>query len=709
MKLFALPNLSSQDVYKVDPETDDFPRAEFEDKNEFRAWCADRNTKHAFYSAVEALTPSNRITVDNPPKLMHGFVADYDANNSDDMVALIPDNGVVGLLPSWVTKTRSEGGRRLVWEFEKPILVDNEELAERFLKLLARELRVESLLSGFDKASLKLSQYFEWGKQWQRIPGGEPISSKALGVLFFHAASQRQIVQGAAIPIEAVAAEVERQFPGRWPGEFIVGARGPLFWLNDGIDRIGCQIGDFGVIAYSERAGKSFLHWGEVLGQKFVREFETQRLGSAIEGLWFDGRQYWRQGEDERWNAMTTDNCAQELKVLGISGRVGPKDTASEIDKVLVACRRTNTVDGAVPFVCNAQQIVNVNGMKYLNISTRKAMEPAAHGNPEDFPWLNEFFFKVWDEKYPCQRDYFLAWFKRFWLSAYDRQIQSGHAVVIAGEPGSGKTLLNYHILGSAVGGWSDAGDVLMGEVSFNKEAAESALLCVDDNKGAATYQQHRAFSEAIKKHVANPTVPYKAKFRDSFTIPWAGRVVVTTNTDTESLQIIPSLDHSIEGKIMLFKWGAWKPKFLPNKEQEALIAKELPFFLAWLRDWQEPDYVMDPGNPRFGVKFWHHPELVNEARASSPNHRLTEVLEEWRKVYKQSHPNETEWVGTATALLSELHNVQTFQSILRDYTAIKIGRALSIISKYYQPIKEAKVSSGGKKIYVISMTEAYD
>src|SRR5204863_5293707 len=103
MKFFALKNLSSLEVTQVDPPKMS-PAADFPtDKAEYDQWKSLPTTEHYFYSACEGLTPSLRVTVENPPKLLYGFVCEFDADITEDMVAKIPKNGASGMLPTWVS------------------------------------------------------------------------------------------------------------------------------------------------------------------------------------------------------------------------------------------------------------------------------------------------------------------------------------------------------------------------------------------------------------------------------------------------------------------------------------------------------------------------------------------------------------------------------------------------------------------------------
>jgi Family of unknown function (DUF5906) len=708
MKFFALPNLSSHDVAPCNPSTT-MPVVSYPStKEKFREWCANKATKHCFFSAVEGLTPSLRVSIQNPAHLRHGLVVDYDAKITDDMVALIPKNGAAGLLPTWISTTYS-GNRRLVFEFEEPILVDQEELASRFMKLLAKELKLKNLLPGLDETSYKNEQYFELGRDWQVIPGAQPIPTNLLSLLIFKAAAAKTLtLDGPRIPIEAVADEVERQFPGRWSGEFVVGARGPLFWIDDGIDRVGCQVGDFGMICYSDRAGKSFLHWGEILGHKFVREFEASRIGTAAEDTWFDGKLYWRKGEKGRWSGRTKEDQIMWLKGKGISARIGPKQTASDAEKVLLAIQEARTVDAAVSIALDSRELVVEHGCRFLNVSVKKAMRPAQTGSPEDFPWLHKFFEHTLDT---VQRDHFFAWWKRFYRSGLNGTLEQGQAIIIAGEAGRGKTLVSRKMVGSSVGGFADASRYLMGDSRFNKECGENALWVVDDSKSSATRAQHRAFTEAIKSQISNPQSPTEAKFRDSLTLSWKGRIIITTNVDPDSLAIIPDLGPTIRDKIMLFRFNdEFEPDFMPNQELEATIAKELPFFLAWLLKWHEPDYVKSK-EPRYGVKSYHAPALEKAAIMASPAHGLTEALDILRKQYSkngeiQKKPEEIK--ASATEMLLHLHNVEGLRSVLKYYSDNTIGRALqTVIRQGYKPLSSKDTKRG--TLYTLRLNGEYE
>jgi hypothetical protein len=628
MKFFCLSNLSSQDIVEGDPRNvGKWP--EFEDKKAFREWCVKNDTKHCFFNHIEPLTPGLRVTKANPPFYMHGFTADYDvAISQEQVLSLVAANAPSGLLPMFISTTFS-GGVRLTWEFSEPVLIDQPELAAKFIHLLVSELAVNNLSVKYDRNSESPQQYFEAGTNWNPIPNGHAIPSKILGNLFYRAANDIKIkADGPLIPIEKVAEEIKSRWPNRVV-DFQVGARVPLFWVEPYEDRVGAMIGDLGMLCYSSRAGKSFVPWSEILGAEFMREFTAERVGAAVENIFYDGQHYWIKGEGRRFMRRTTEDTFRYLKGQGICPKPDAKSYASEADRVLLAVQEHHEVKAAAPIPHDKRVLVKINGETYLNTSTLEVMQPAESGEPEQFPWIYEFVNKVWATPTEVQRDHWMAWLQYAYLTCLTGTPTQGQALFIAGPSSSGKTFTSHHLLGKIFGGWSDASEYLLGRTNFNKQDSEVFLWAIDDTRGSATWENKAQFSHKLKAHVANPQIRCERKGKDSVTLPRQGRIVVTMNSDDASMSILPHMDINIKDKISLFKWNCWRATFLPGGGTEVVVAKELPYFLAYLRDWRPPAYVMD-ANPRFVVNAYHHPDMVQAAYEQSTENRLQELIDEY-------------------------------------------------------------------------------
>lgn len=429
------------------------------------------------------------------------------------------------------------------------------------------------------------------------------------------------------------------------------------------------------------------------------KEEPEAKVVRDVPELYFDGKFFWSKHPRSRWEPLNTDSASRLLRVkYGLSGK-RPDNKASEIDCALREAEEDYRVSAGAPFVHDSRDVIEYRGETYLNISTTKCIEPAETGDPKDFPWLDEFFTKRWAEPAAEQRDYFLAWFQRFYGSALQGRLLPGQHVLEAGERNTGKTLLSRKIIGAALGGSAGAGDFLKGATKFNSEAARFALWTMDDEDGTFTWEQRMSFSNSLKASAANQEVRCEPKFMNSYTVPWYGRVYLTCNLDARSLNIIPDMSGGISDKILLFRGGEWLPEFLEREANEARINKELPHFLRWLLDWRTPDYVKAT-RARYGINSYHHPSLMQASKAGSSLTRLAEMLAEWRK----NRPGEPRWF-TATGLRKELSDDAGIRDGLREFSRDRMREALEEAGK--ELVLERRTHGGNREFLIFNEPEA--
>jgi hypothetical protein len=128
---------------------------------------------------------------------------------------------------------------------------------------------------------------------------------------------------------------------------------------------------------------------------------------------------------------------------------------------------------------------------------------------------------------------------------------------------------------------------------------------------------------------------------------------------------ILPPLDESIADKISIFKI-AKNPMPMPTatlKDRQKFadfIAKELPHFINYLlNDWTiEPELV----SQRFGIREFHHPEILFQLGALAPENRLLELIQESDLFVEHTFINQQiitsvkpKWSGSATQFENEL------------------------------------------------------
>ena len=279
-------------------------------------------------------------------------------------------------------------------------------------------------------------------------------------------------------------------------------------------------------------------------------------------------------------------------------------------------------------------------------------------------------------------------------------KLESGQALVVAGGPGIGKTVFMRMCLAQSVGGFSDAGSFLLGKTDFNKEAAENTIWNVDDNRGASTWEKHEEFSNALKRFVANTQIPYHPKFKDSTTVTWMGRIILTCNLDKQSLSILPEIDSSNQDKIIMLMCGKWAPKQKPLDEVEEIYLAELPFFLRWLvNSYEPPEGII--GSARFGIIPYQHPLLLDECLSESSHMQLAEMLPIAIAENLVNDTKDTERWMTATQIRQML-DTDGLRSQLNKYGGNRLGIALAKLGP--PRIKDTKKTADNYKKYLVNL-----
>jgi hypothetical protein len=651
-------------------------RPAFASKAEFAAWCHDRSTAHVFYTLAEPEQSTLRSSAANPIKYLHGLVADYDGPAAAIQAALPTLTFPEGRAPAWVTTTFS-GKARLLWLFERPVPVFSPEVLARLLDALGRELRVKSLLPGLDETFYKnIHTPFELGTDW-RQPYGDPRLPHSLLLTHLHDASARvkwkpDVVD---LPLEAVAAEVARRWPGRWPGPFAEGARGIRFWDTSADNPSGCTVRASGVQAWTGEG--RFLPWSELLGEAFVKQYRVNRIGGAIDGVYYDGQCYWQRDDSAHWSPFTAHQISRRLHVMHRLSPEARRGEASEVAQAVTTIENVKHVDGAFPCLFIPDEVVTENTHRYLNIARARPL--TGTGAPRDwgdgFPWLAAYLEGLFDE---TQLAVFLSWFAHFYIHALAGRPRRGQALFICGPKSAGKTFLSQRIIGAALGGFQEATHYILGETTFNESLFHAPVWAVDDAVAATDQARHTRYSQMVKKFVANPCLEFHPKFRKAVTHRFHGRLIVTLNDDPASLEMFPQVEGTILDKIVALLARAPAVSFAGAEE---LATAQLPYLLDYLRHWELPAWLATrpDEHARFGMDAWHHPEMLASARDASTASNLGELLDQWRTFHFRRHATHPDWRGTANELYLDLTQTEggigtmlqkvtpTFRAFLRD------------------------------------------
>jgi hypothetical protein len=670
-----------------------------EDKGKRHDWITNTSTKHHVYSFFEGVNANQRVTKirgdgeGNPPVKMWGLVADYDARQSEEFVLKIARS--LPVPPNWIERSLSSNWR-YIWLFAEPVRLPSHEFTCHFLKKFDTfGFPVESGMIGFDKGAwLDPSRLFTNSGDWRRV-NELPIPKDTVQGWLVQASQSFEWTAteiGPEIPLEVAKAELEKKFPrfSEWPGEFVLNSQGPTFWIEQSRSPKSAIVRETGIQTFADHAHKAFFTWSDLLGCEFVKQYESAALGRAVEGIYFDGKHYFRKIANESWRPFERSDIALHLKA---ERKVRPRPDKTGVSKVehCIAYIQTHqSVVGAAPFAMRPSGLIHENNSEFLNTSTRTALasatEPSVWGETGQFPWISKFLDAFFDPHE--QLEIFLSWLSFFYQAVWHQEPRSGQNIFIAGNPNVGKTLLGTRIIATLVGGFAEAKEYLLGDDKFGSELFEVPLWCVDDATFTAEPKTRRHFSEMIKRMAANRTFRYHAKFRIPLMVQWQGRVIVTCNRDEQSIQMLPDLENSILDKIMYFKAADKTVDFPAPAELEAILQRELPFFARFLLDYQIPEQCK--GDARFGVKAYHEASLVQTAEQSSLTAEFSEILEEWKNWFFDIEENKEKkfWEGTAYQLKKSISFDPQDATALRGYGRGGVGRALASLKNKGAPIQ---------------------
>ena len=688
--LLSIPNLSSSRTKNCTPwntATSAPPKTDWNNPT----------VDHCFYSGLEGLIQSARIdSKNNPAVFLHWFVADYDGQIDQHMRDTVLDR-CCDFKPQYLCRTFS-GGARLLWKLETPFPLHRNDLTAKFMRHVKKKLKLSKILVGLDAEAFEdPCKYYEAGTDWVHLSGDVIPSAFIMQWAIESTHNYAWNKLGDPIPIDRVAAEVEKQYPGRWHGEFAVGVRGVRFWDSSADNQTAAVIRESGMQCFT--GSQAFVPWSAILGRQFVTQFEADRVGGAVAEVYFDGREYWTSLPNKQWQAYNKSDIALHLKVeRGLSAAVPRGSSYSEVDQALHRIQKQQYIACAAPLVHRPKGIVYLNGFRVLNTSSVEMFQPSEDTQVDpsrDFPWLISYFQTLFD---PVEQlDYFYAWLRRWYSSALDGRMLPGQASFFAGVPNTGKTLLSTGILSRIFGGHIDASNFLSGEDNFNSHLFNSAVWAVDDVVPLTDTKTHLRFSALIKKMAANRTFSVREKYRVDKLIEWNGRVVVTCNTDPESIRILPDVDLSNRDKINLFR-VADRDSFTFPRNVADIIQAELPFFLRWLLNWTPPDNVL--GDSRYGVQTYCEASLFEAARHSSSAYSFLEVLLK----FFEGQVSDV-WTGSATELLSAMLNDDDgLAGIAAKYTPEKVGRELSKLASQNYALSQQRV--GAKRIWTINIQQ---
>jgi hypothetical protein len=415
---------------------------------------------------------------------------------------------------------------------------------------------------------------------------------------------------------------------------------------------------------------------------------------SGLPAFYFDRRTetYWLQiGEEKRFVNLSSRNAKLHMQFHGLDlrGLTGEMKTA---DRALVVAQIDRGVDYAGPLAGHPVGLFRTSGGNSILVTEEVKLASAAAG---DCPRLEKFLAELLPGD---QHTYALFWLKIARQSLMERDFKPAQALCLFGPSGCGKSLfqaLVTEILGGRVG---KPYQYMMGETAFNSDLCKCEHWCIEDESASFDIRARRKFGQQMKEAAVNPLVRLHTKGKEGYTVTVYKRLTISANDEPENMMILPPLDDSILDKVMLFKCSAAELTG-DRKKDWASFKSELPAFLALLDEMKIPAGMRCP-QKRYGIRAFHHPDVLTVLSGVSPEERLNSLIDE--TIFVKQGECDRIWKGRAIELEKELRD-SSFGFAVEKLLAFSsaAGTYLDRLSRKY-PDRFRATKTQGKTVWTI-------
>lgn len=681
-----LPNLASKDItFGLPWEQPVIGHGKLADKAVYRAYITNSNTRDCLFSGIREISKNQRIGAENKPAALLAVVVDYDKVMTDAERRKKTDK--LRIKPNFISTSYS-GGTHAVWLMEQPIpIMPGRDFSSALLKIIVRELRLANAYGVIDsRAFNNLSQYYHAGWDWQMIDSA-PIPEQTTMLWLEEAMRKSNFNQtGVQIPLERVRAEMKKRgWDKRWEGEFDIGSRGVRFWDSLADCPTAAIVRENGMTCFT--GAFPFRSWEDIFGHDFIADYKADTLGKALTECYFVNNSFYIRAnykcEDGTcvpgWQCLNRQNfevfASEHYNVSSKAEIVGGESPLKQLMSKIISL---NSLPAATPFIYRRETIVRIQGEPHLNTSFLRVHEPdlgKGHSWGDGFPWIAAFMERLFPDI--IQRERFMAAWAYTYRNAYGGHPRSGHVLFVAGGVGSGKNFLSECLYGESLGGSADASGYILGQTRFNDHLMGIGVWTLNDTVAKGDAKERTMFAKALMKMAANQHHMCEGKFKKAAGIFWSGRIMVTLNTDPDSLQLLPDIEVSNRDKISLFKTSDEPMK---DADGAARAKAEMGALCSFLLNWDITEHC--EGDARWGVRNYLHPELLTEAANSGSTASFREILALFAKEMFDADMRLESLEGSATWFLQQMMLQGGIKDMLRgEVSARSIGKRMSALA----------------------------
>ena len=391
-------------------------------------------------------------------------------------------------------------------------------------------------------------------------------------------------------------------------------------------------------------------------------------IQNEVTDKWFHpaSGKYLVRDSRSKYQAIPEHNLERKLVNAGLEKYPAKGETASETSLALGYIDHHCTVDYYGPVGGYEQGVIDMCGKRILVNDEAELIEAV----PGDWPVLRSVIENMLGEE---QTPYFYGWLKTAMVMLRAREWQPGQALVLAGPPNCGKSLMQK-ILTPLFGNRQCNPYAYMTEkTTFNGQLGGATLWVIDDEVESSAPNMRGKLGTKLKAFCCTEILSVEAKYQMPILLIPLRRLFITLNDTARCLRVLPSLDNDMKDKIMLLR-----AEYHPMPEEEyggragflRQLISELPAFLAFLLDWEIPKEIRDQ---RYGVRHFHNRNLLKIMRAGSDEGVLLECIEAeilgnpLNCVRDDKDPSVLLWEGRAVDLERTLMSGETCRDTARN------------------------------------------
>ncbi len=386
--------------------------------------------------------------------------------------------------------------------------------------------------------------------------------------------------------------------------------------------------------------------------------FDPAPVVEKINLWWLNGKNYWLPTPAGVWLDSTEAHAGKELRACGVSSQRPDGSGLSHVDTALRYARQHRHLDLVMNLAGLKAGVHELMGRRILARESPALIEPVRAG----FPVIEEMLQGLLGVE---QLPRFVSWLKNGVESLRAGFQRPGLALILVGPAGSGKSLLQTHLITPLLGGrQADPAGYMFEKTDFNSELFGCEHLMMEDPATSTKPEARHYFGERLKGIVANEMHRCHPKGREAITLAPFWRLSMSLNDDPDKLRILPNLNApDLADKVLLLRVES-APLPMPTDTGEqrrafiAALTAELPGFLHYLLTVELPPAVVDT---RFGCRAWLNPEVAASLYEDSPAGRLLDLVDlalfrELDVVAKDKPRTAADaWEGRAEALEAEL------------------------------------------------------